>query len=123
MNKKIKIIDLIDKIYHNNNIPKKIKIGENIYSYDYDMGYYRNSDDTYNLRVYLTEDLGLDVYEDLVREVEILEDNTEEIEELKFELQADNFTAHQLKYFFNMNKKVDEIRKAVNSIRKDKNND
>lgn len=53
----------------------------------------------------------------------VLEDNTEEIEELKFELQADNFTANQLKYFFNMNKKVDEIRKAVNEMRKEKSNE
>ena len=123
MNKKIKVIDLIDKIYHKNNIPKKIQIGENIYFYDYDMGYYRKTDEKYNLRVYLTEDLGLDVYEDLVREVEILEDNTEEIEELKgWGLATDykDFETinHTLDRFGN---KINELVKAIRQIRKDLN--
>lgn len=115
MNKKIKIIDLIDKIYHKNNIPKKIKIGENIYSYDYDMGYYRGGDEEFNLRVYLTEDLGLDVYEDLVKEVETLEDNTEEIEEI-------GKLFEQIGY--DVGKIVMEIakgfEKAINELRKEK---
>ena len=113
MNKKIKVIDLIDKIYHKNNIPKKIQIGENIYFYDYDMGYYRKTDEKYNLRVYLTEDLGLDVYEDLVREVEILEDNTEEIEELPDDI--DEFGWLEVK------DKINELVKAIKEIRKDLN--
>ena len=87
MNKKIKVIDLIDK------------------------------------RVYLTEDLGLDVYEDLVREVEILEDNTEEIEELKgWGLATDykDFETinHTLDRFGN---KINELVKAIRQIRKDLN--
>lgn len=117
MNKKIKIIDLIDKIYHKNNIPKKIKIGENIYSYDYDMGYYRKSDEEFNLRVYLTEDLGLDVYEDLIREVEILEDNTEEIEELE---KIENGNVYTYNWIEVANK-VNELVKSVNEIRRDLN--
>ena len=127
MNKKIKIIDLIDKIYHKNNIPKKIKIGENIYFYDYDMGYYRKSDEEYNLRVYLTEDLGLDVYEDLVREVEILEDNTEEIEELEKEQEAignPKTLRQEIRLYYDSNKmgdKINELVKAINEIRKDLN--
>lgn len=123
MNKKIKIIDLIDKIYHKNNIPKKIQIGENTYSYDYDMGYYRRSDEEFNLRVYLTEDLGLDVYEDLVREVEILEDNTEEIEEIKTEEVIDDDLVLRHPTNLELANKINELVKAINSIRKDKNND
>ena len=128
MNKKIKVIDLIDKIYHKNNIPKKIQIGENIYSYDYDMGYYRKSDEEFNLRVYLTEDLGLDVYEDLVREVEILEDNTEEIEKLDRSLKFDDLIEPYGKNedmmwteIIKQHNKIDEIIRYVK--RKDKNND
>ena len=117
MNKKIKIIDLIDKIYYKNNIPKKIKIGENIYSYNYDMGYYRTCDEEFNLRVYLTEDLGLDVYEDLVREVEILEDNTEEIEELK---RVEDGITYKYEWSEIPNK-INQLVKAVNEIRKDLN--
>lgn len=119
MNKKIKIIDLIDRIYHKNNIPKKIKNGEYIYFYDYDMGYYRKSNEVDNSRVYLTEDLGLDVYEDLVREVEILEDNTEEIEELKYDVVDENGRGwYKLDTIAD---KVTELIKSVNEIRKDLN--
>ncbi len=119
MNKKIKIIDLIDKIYHKNNIPKKIKIGENIYFYDYDMGYYRKNDEEYNLRVYLTEDLGLDVYEDLVREVEILEDNTEEIEELDTDIHIDSFMDAELN-FNKIAQEINKLGKAISELRKEK---
>ena len=117
MNKKIKIIDLIDKIYHKNNIPKKIQIGENIYFYDYDMGYYRKSDEEYNLRVYLTEDLGLDVYEDLVREVEILEDNAGEIEELPIHDEDEKLYSPVI---LDNRLKINELVKAVNKLRKEK---
>jgi len=74
MNKKIKIIELIDKIYHKNNIPKRIK-------YKYKIWLYDNVEERYCLESsFVTLSFETDRLTD---EVEILEDNTEEIEELK----------------------------------------
>ena len=54
--------------------------------------------------------ISLDSYEDLNTEVEILEDNTEEIEELSYE-----WTTNEIA------DRVDKLIKAVNQIRKDLN--
>lgn len=51
---------------------------------------------------------------------ELLEDNTEGIEELEFTLEANDFTAHQLQYFYKMNCKINELGKEINRIRKEK---
>ena len=75
MNKKIKVIDLVNMQYKNEKMPKNIRIK---YSFVFD--YY-----TYNeeIKWYETADKTsiLDVFQKLDYEVEILEDNTEEIEE------------------------------------------
>ena len=57
--------------------------------------------------------------------VEILEDNIEEIEELEsWRLAVDEDDYNTLNYTLDrFGKKIDELVKAVNSIRKDKNND
>ena len=60
---------------------------------------------------------------DLDDEVEILEDNTEEIEELKYTLSECYYTEKDREYFRNTNNKINELVKAINSIRKDKTND
>ena len=113
MNKKIKIIDLVNMQYKNEKMPKNIRIK---YSFVFD--YY-----TYNeeIKWYETADKTtiLDVFQKLDYEVEILEDNTEEIEELfdyrtgENDLYNDNFD--------DMFRKINELVKAVNSIRKEKN--
>jgi len=72
MNKKIKIIDLIDKIYHKNNVPKRIKYKNKIWLYD-------NVEERYCLEDSFVS-LAFET-DRLTDEVEILEDNTEEIEE------------------------------------------
>ena len=104
MNKKIKLIDLIDKIYHKNNIPKRIK-------YKYKIWLYDNVEERYCLEdSFVTLSFETDRLND---EVEILEDNTEEIEELP-----------DYNYSIKGNRdKINELVKAINSIRKEKNND
>ena len=55
--------------------------------------------------------------------VEILEDNTEEIEELKYTLSECYYTEKDREYFKNANNTINKLVKAINSIRKDKGND
>jgi hypothetical protein len=75
MNKKIKVIDLIDRKYHNLELPKNIIINRMKYYYDIGIGTYYDENE---------EKMTLDFTNNVLNmEVEILEDNTEEIEELK----------------------------------------
>ena len=68
-------------------------------------------------------------YENIGKKFEILEDNTEEIEELYIDmdkmLSRDNEEAKYSTYtcFKLMIDKINDLVKAVNSTRKDKNND
>ena len=116
MNKKIKVIDLIDKSYHKNNIPKRIKYVYKIWLYD-------NVEERYCLEgSFVTLSFETDRLTD---EVEILEDNTEEIEELdnwfvderkecrEFDIQAINlcFSKHR--------DKINELVKAVKKLQKE----
>lgn len=119
MNKKIKIIDLLNKIANGEEVPDKIKYNSIIYNWDI-KGYLHYEDEHYSERAFLEgyrTDMVLNDY------VEILEDNTEEIEELPkmnfFELVTD-----EVKTAMAMEKiklKVDELVKAINKIRKDLN--
>ena len=109
MNKKIKIIDLINMQYKNEKMPKNIRI-----KYAFVFDYY-----TYNeeIKWYETADKTsiLDVFQKLDYEVEILEDNTEEIEEIP-QYRIDNCTDGNYAYLAT---KYNELVKAVNQIRKD----
>lgn len=127
MNKKIKIIELLNKIA-NGEIEDKQKfrvhfkngLTRDIYYkkiYGKNISSLCNWYDNYTFQ---------DEY-DLDDEVEILEDNTEEIEELSTYRDIEEFGEldkrcinQNAKEFFN---KINELVKAVNSIRKDKNND
>ena len=110
MNKKIKIIDLLVKIAKGEEIPNlKIKHWKQIYNFNIKMGFITcQSDEGYNL----------DLIQCLNDEVEILEDNTEEIEELfdyrtgENDLYNDNFD--------DMFRKINELVRAYNKSRKEK---
>ena len=81
MNKKIKIIELLLKIAHGE-YPKKFKYNNKIYEYKriaQGTGYVTENYDWFNSDIYI------DDWDNLNEYVEILEDNTEEIEELKYE--------------------------------------
>ena len=74
MNKKIKVIDLIDKKYHNLELPKNIIINRMKYYYDIGIGTYYDENE---------EKMTLDFTNNVLNmEVEILEDNTEKQENL-----------------------------------------
>lgn len=99
MNKKIKIIELYNLIANEEKIPKKIKYRGEVYHHNvFKTNYYR-------------DDNGSPLsYVNLNDEAEILEDNTEEIEELEI---GTIITDERLK--------INEIIKVVNQIRKDLN--
>lgn len=113
MNKKIIVIDLIDRIYHKNNIPKKIKFNNKIWLYD-------NVEESYCLEDSFVS-LAFET-DRLTDEVEILEDNTEEIEELgSWRLAVDENDYNTINYTLDrFGKKIDELVKAVNKLRKEK---
>lgn len=107
MNKKIKIIELANNIANEkwDKVPKRISYMGKTYKFDrLTTKYFVNED--FESLVFKTDTLN--------NSVEILEDNTEEIEELKgLEIHTPSV----------LRDKINELVKAVNSIRKDKNHD
>ena len=75
MNKKIKLIELLNKIVNGEDLPKRIKIQEYVFELSKDYEHYY-----YNEDVEITHLINHN-FSNLNDEVEILEDNTEEIEE------------------------------------------
>lgn len=120
MNKKIKIIELLNLIANKEEIPRHIKY--EYYQYDW-------SD---NANDYICEDADgerLSMFDDgyicilcnsLNEIVEILEDNTEEIEELDKDGTFE-FNKIQHQAIIDIQNKINELVKAVNQIRKDLN--
>ena len=115
MNKKIKIIELLNKIANGEKMPKEIKFDNEVFVYI----------DKWEQYVTKVEEIPLlrricDYnYSGLNDEVEILEDNTEEIEELPIALLDEkDLTSHIIKHF----NKINELVKVVNQIRKDLKN-
>ena len=74
MNKKIKIIELLNKIANGEDLPKRIKIQDYVFELSKDYEHYY-----YNEDVEITHLINHN-FSNLNDEVEILEDNTEEIE-------------------------------------------
>lgn len=125
MNKKIKVIDLIDKKYHNLELPKHIRINKLEYFYNENRKTY---DSEYG------EQMSFDFTDNVLNmEVEILEDNTKEIEELeKFDIQGLEVSGYsiysmtQAEYLLEdgieeNRQKINELVKVVKEIRKDLN--
>ena len=75
MNKKIKLIELLNKIVNGEDLPKRIKIQDYVFELSKDYEHYY-----YNEDVEITHLINHN-FSNLNDEVEILEDNTEEIEE------------------------------------------
>lgn len=123
MNKKIKVIDLLNKIANGEEAPKEIKFDKEVFVYIGKWQQYVTKEE----EIPLLRRISDYNYSGLNDEVEILEDNTEEIEELSTYREIEEFGEldkrcinQNAKEFFN---KINELVKAVNSIRKDKNND
>ena len=78
MNKKIKVIELLNKIANGEDLPKRIKIQDYVFelSKDYEHYYYNEDVEIVAITHLINHN-----FSNLNDEVEILEDNTEEIEE------------------------------------------
>ena len=100
MNKKITVIQLLNKIANGEKVPQEIKINSRIFNFCDTCKIY---EDEYERDLVIK-------WDELNQEVEILEDNTEEIEELSYE-----WTTNEIA------DRVDKLIKAVNEIRKDLN--
>lgn len=114
MNKKIKVIELFKRIEKHEDMPKKIKYKDSCYMFKH-TNY--SIDHLYELIGH--ECIGWLEHKDikLFDEVEILEDNTEEIEEYDFPAYVDcklNPIERKLLELIN------ETRRAVNQMRKEK---
>ncbi len=128
MNKKIKTIELLNKIANGEEVPEKIKIRGNTLKWidvEGEKGY--KVIDKNSIFYWLQDIISLDSIEDLNDEVEILEDNTEEIEELK---RTENVYDMTLECYHDIEKEIsnDELADKINEIiryikRKDKSND
>lgn len=122
MNKKIKMIELLNMIA-NGELKNNTKF--NIINEDGDIIKCKYSS-TYPGYIWVidNEEVSFNYKIDHLRilsyEVEILEDNTEEIEELKYTLSECYYTEKDREYFKNANNTINELVKVVNSIRKDK---
>ena len=112
MNKKIKLIELLNKIVNGEDLPKRIKIQEYVFELSKDYEHYY-----YNEDVEITHLINHN-FSNLNEEVEILEDNTEEIEELK---PVEDGLAYRYEWS-EVPKKINELVKAVNKLRKENNN-
>ena len=130
MTKKIKIIELLNKIANGEEVPEKIKIRGNTLKWieiDFEVEEekgYKVIDKNSNF-YWLQDIISLDSIEDLNEEVEILEDNTEQIEGI--ELSGTNFMdmdKNQLKDEINKNRIfINKLKQEIFELRKDKNND
>ena len=126
MNKKIKMIELLNKMENEEKVPKRIKWGTVNYilrqnSLDGHLYYEKEQGGT----SLVTE---LKTMDDLKSEVEILEDNTEEIEEIQeisdeyFNMLSDEAKVKWLKSYIKEDRnKINELVKVVKEIRKDLN--
>ena len=123
MNKKITIIDLVNIIAKNQDIPQRIKVDKDIYIWDTEEFYKReDGKDLFRLADFY-DTIGF-----LELEVEILEDNTEdnteEIEELEeWITRRDGEVTQQEGKRLEMCYKINELVRAVNKLRKEKSND
>ena len=112
MNKKITVIELLNKIANGEDLPKKIKVKNHIFEWvDIDKGKGYHSIEGKDWIIWLEELISLDTKEDLNETVEILEDNIEEIEELPDDI--DEFGWLEVK------DKINELVKAVKEMRKE----
>lgn len=105
MNKKIKAIQVLNEMADDESYRPTVKYQEMTYTYRNDIGDYTND---FNSEYGIFSGWALNLM--LNNEVEILEDNTEEIEELSYE-----WTTNEIA------DRVDKLIKAVNQIRKDLN--
>lgn len=120
MNKKIKIIDLLNKIANKEELPQKILTNDEVWYLVEDkhgkFTYSQTKDDDWqqfiDYKLQITRSLNDEVLI-LDDEVEILEDNIEEIEELKYNVCGD---VARVPNNEQLTKKINELVKRINYI-------
>ena len=106
MNKKIKVIELLNKIANGEDLPKRIKIQDYVFELSKDYEHYY-----YNEDVEITHLINHN-FSNLNDEVEILEDNTEEIEEkINFEDMGYEIAQAYFEFYKGIAKALTEKRK------------
>lgn len=114
MNKKIKMIELLNMIANGEEVPKEIIVEKGKYRWDEIKKTYYEPEGLTTLGNAFVLDRMLN------NEVEILEDNTEEIEELaEWVTRRDGEVTQQEGKRLEMCYKIDELVKAVNKLRKE----
>ena len=114
MNKKIKVIELLNKIYANLDVPKRLKLGEIEYLYS------EIHADYYNKRFekFLFPHLAIHKVNWLSIELEILEDEEEiDIQDIKEMEYLEDYEADKTDIRLNRDK-INEILKAVKQLDK-----
>lgn len=119
MNKKIKMIELLNKIANGEDLPKEIKFDNEVFVYIDKWEQYVTKEEEIPLLRRICDYN----YSGLNEEVEILEDNTEEIEELRLiEINYIFADKNQIKDEINKNRMaINELARAIKEIRKDLN--
>ena len=112
MNKKIRAIEVLNEMANNESYRPTVKYKEMTYTYHYDIGDYTND---FNSEYGIFSGWALNLM--LNDEVEILEDNTEEIEELEITEIVQNRLVKEIR---ENREKINQLVKAVNKLRKDK---
>ena len=108
----MKIIDLLNKIANGEELPKSIKY----YGFIWQL---HNGNYVENGQRMLEDYLANGIVESLNDYVEILEDNTEEIEELDTDIHIDSFMDAELN-FNKIAQEVNKLGKAIRELRKEK---
>ena len=129
MNKKIKIIEILNIISNGEyeKLPLHIEVDGNKYNWDTLEHFYNRKDSDREDLLELAREYDTITFLDMIAEVldDSVEDNTEEIEEI--ELIGTNFMdmdKNQLKDEINKNRIfIYKLRKEIFELRKDKNND
>lgn len=115
MNKKIKIIDLVNRIESGEKVPEKIKYNQLEFKYDKGSGKYIRK----NSSIIIWFCIERFTSDFLNKTVEILEDNTEEIEELEKEQEAianPKTMLQEIRFYYDSNKMGDKINELVKRI-------
>ena len=121
MNKKIKIIEILNAISNGEKVPLEIKFRNIIYIFNKECNqYYEKGKGSYfNNKLKFDKTIEWNFYGDFLNEeVEILEDNTEEIEEIKQNwVSMDELTAREFTSVENILKdKINELVRRINYI-------
>ena len=113
----MKVIDLLNKMANNEEMPKKIRYGSYIMIYNIDENDYRTPEQDYydcDVKTYKWFTDCIDISTSLNDEIEIIEEKPKKIEEIDDDNSIWEEQAKDIDYIFK--NKIDELTKAVNYL-------